>query len=165
MRVSQWMTPMAISVAPGTPVAEARELMRRNRIRHLPVMEGERLVGIVTDRDIRLSLPSPATTLSVWEANYLVARLAVREVMTRSVITIDSDQPVADAVQLMLKHKIGALPVVEAERVVGIITETDFRAIVKMLREQLVRTLNAELSCSWVHQGVARKERTTCWTC
>jgi acetoin utilization protein AcuB len=120
---------MALSVAPGTPVAEARELMRRNRIRHLPVMEGERLVGIVTDRDIRLSLLSPATTL--WEANYLAARLAVREVMSRSVITIGPDQPVADAVQLMLKHKIGALPVVEDERVVGIITETDFRAIAK----------------------------------
>ena len=155
MRISEWMTTAPIAVAPSMPVSKARELMQTKRLRHLLVMEGEQLAGIVTDRDIRLALPSPATSLSIWEVNYLLARLAVREVMTRSVVTIGPDQPVADAVHLMLKHKIGALPVVKNEQVVGIITGTDLhRAFARMLREELVRTMNAELYCSWVHQDV-----------
>jgi acetoin utilization protein AcuB len=68
------MTTVPIAVAPSTPVSKARELMQRKRIRHLLVMDGERLAGIITDRDIRLALPSPATSLSIWEVNYLVAR-------------------------------------------------------------------------------------------
>ena len=155
MRISEWMTTGPIVVAPDTPVSKARELMQRKSVRHLLVMEGERLAGIITDRDIRLALPSPATSLSIWEVNYLLARLAVREVMTRSVITTRPDQPVADAVRLMLKHRIGALPVMENERVVGIITGTDLhRALARMLQEQLVRTMNAEFYCAWVHQNV-----------
>jgi acetoin utilization protein AcuB len=123
-------------VAPATPVSEAWELMQRKRIRHLLVTEGERLVGIITDRDIRLNLPSPATSLSAWEVSYLLSRLTVDQVMTRSVITIGQDRQVADAVRLMLEHRIGALPVVENEHVVGIITETDLlRAFGKALEE------------------------------
>jgi len=134
MRVREWMSPHLITAAPTTPVAEAREVMRRKRIRHLVVMEGEHLAGIITDRDIRLNLPSPASSLSVWEVNYLLAKLTVGRVMSRSVITIDPDRPIAEAVDLMLEHKIGALPVTEGTRVVGIITETDLlRAFARML--------------------------------
>jgi acetoin utilization protein AcuB len=136
MRISEWMTTVAIAVTPSTPVSEARELMRRKRIRHLLVTEEERLVGIITDRDIRLNLPSPASSLSVWEVNYLITKLTVGEAMTRSLITIRPDRPVAEAVRLMLEHKIGALPVTENERVVGIITETDLlRAFAQVLGE------------------------------
>jgi len=144
---------MPITVNPTTPVSEAQELMQRKRIRHLLVMEGERLVGIITDRDIRLNLPSPATSLSVWEVNYLLTRLTVGEVMTRHVITTRPDRPVAEAVRLLLEHKIGALPVVEDEHVLGIITETDL--LDQMLREQLVRTMPRVFYCSWVQQNVA----------
>lgn len=134
MRVREWMSPHLITAAPTTPVAEAREVMRRKRIRHLVVMEGEHLAGIITDRDIRLNLPSPASSLSVWEVNYLLAKLTVGRAMSRSVITIDPDRPIAEAVDLMLEHKIGALPVTEGTRVVGIITETDLlRAFARML--------------------------------
>lgn len=137
MRVSEWMSTHPITVAPATPVAEARELMQRKRIRHLLVMEGDRLVGIITDRDIRLNLPSPATSLSVWEINYLLIQLQVGQVMTRSVITIGPDRPVGDAVRLMLEHTIGALPVMETDRVVGIITETDLlRAFAGVLEKE-----------------------------
>lgn len=137
MRVSEWMSPHPITVAPATPVAEARELMQRRRFRHLLVMDGERLIGIITDRDIRLNLPSPATSLSVWEINYLLVQLTVGQVMTRSVITVSPDRLVADAVRLMLAHKIGALPVTEGDRVVGIITETDLlRAFAAVLETQ-----------------------------
>ena len=134
MRVKDFMTGSPISVPPSTPVADARELMGRHRVRHLLVLDGERLVGIVTDRDIRLNLPSPATSLSVWEINYLLAKLTVGEVMTKDVITMGPDRPVSDAVHLMLEHKIGGVPVLEAGRVVGIITETDLlRALPSVL--------------------------------
>lgn len=139
MGIKEWMTKLPVTVSPTTPVSEARELMQRKRIRHLLVMEGERLVGIITDRDIRLNLPSPATSLSVWEVNYLLAKLTVGEVMTKGVITIGPERRVAEAVRLLLEHKIGALPVIEGERVVGIITETDLlRAFAQVLGERPV---------------------------
>lgn len=138
MRISEWMTTVPITVSPATPVSEARELMHRKQIRHLLVMEGERLVGIITDRDIKLNLPSPATSLSVWEVNYLLTRLTVGEVMTKHVITTGPERPVAEAVRLMLAHKIGALPVTEEGRVVGIITETDLlRAFARRLEVEI----------------------------
>lgn len=125
MRVNQWMSGSPVTVSPSTPVHEARQLMERRRIRHLPVVDGGRLVGIVTDRDVRLNLPSPATSLSIWEVNYLLAKLTVGEVMTKRVITVEPDRPVEEAARLMLEHRIGALPVTEGGRLVGIITETD----------------------------------------
>ncbi|MFQ5899003.1 MAG: CBS domain-containing protein [Candidatus Methylomirabilia bacterium] len=125
MRVREFMTSSPITVTANTSMSEARELMRRRRVRHLLVLDGERLVGIVTDRDIRLNLPSPATSLSVWEINYLLAKLTVGEVMTRSVITVGPDRETAEVARIMLEHKIGAVPVLEGERVVGILTETD----------------------------------------
>ena len=156
MQIREWMTTMPITVNPTTPVSEARGLMQRKRIRHLPVMEGERLVGIVTDRDIRLTLPSPATSLSVWEVNYLLTKLTVEQVMTRSVITIGPDRQTQEAVRLMLEHKIGALPVTEEGRVVGIITETDLlHALAQTLREQLIRTMHRAFYCQGVQQNVA----------
>ena len=126
MRVRELMTATPITVAPESTVVDARHLMATRRFRHLLVVEGERLVGIVTDRDIRLNLPSPATSLSVWELNYLLARLTVKDVMSRSVITSGADRDAAEAARIMVEHKIGALPVLEGERLVGIVTETDF---------------------------------------
>jgi len=125
MRVKEWMSASPTAVGPKTSVSEARELMRRKVIRHLLVTEGERLVGIVTDRDIRLNLPSPATSLSVWEINYLLTKLTVGEVMTKAVITVEPERPIEEAARLMLEHRIGALPVVEDGRLEGILTETD----------------------------------------
>ena len=125
MRVRDLMTGGPIVVEPGTPVVEARQLMLKERIRHLLVVDDGRLVGVVTDRDIRLSLPSQATTLSVWELNYLLARLTVGEIMSKTVIAIGPDRPATDAARLMLDHKIGGLPVVQDGAVIGIVTETD----------------------------------------
>lgn len=131
-RVRELMTITCVTVPPDMPVLEARQLMLQKRIRHLLVTDGPTLVGIVTDRDIRLNLPSPATSLSVWEINYLVARIAVGSVMSKTVVTIGSEQDAAEAARLMLDHRIGALPVVDRGRLVGIIMETDLlRAFVK----------------------------------
>ena len=135
MRVSDLMSRIVISTPATTPVLEARALMQQERIRHLVVVGDGRLQGIVTDRDIRLNMPSPATSLSVWEVNHLLARLTVDKVMTRAVITIDPDRDAREAAWIMVDHKIGALPVLEGERLLGIITETDLlRAFVESTR-------------------------------
>ena len=132
MRVKDLISGPPITIAPDTPVLEARRVMQTRAIRHLLVVEHDRLVGIVTDRDIRLNMPSPATTLSVWEVNYLLARLTVREVMTTTVIVVEPDRSAQDAATLLVTEKIGALPVVDGDRLVGIVTETDFlRAFVE----------------------------------
>jgi acetoin utilization protein AcuB len=125
MKVRDLMTSKPITVDPEMPMLDARQRMAEARIRHLIVTEGSRVVGIVTDRDIRLNLPSPATSLSVWELNYLLARVTVDQVMTSPVITIHPAREAREAARVMLEHKIGALPVLEGMRLVGIITETD----------------------------------------
>jgi acetoin utilization protein AcuB len=132
MKIRDLMTEKPITVDPGTPVLEARQIMLSKRIRHLLVTDGPKLAGMVTDRDIRLNLPSPATSLSVWEINYLLARLTVESVMTKALVTVSPGWDPRDAAVLMLDHKIGALPVVDNGQLVGIITETDLlRAFVK----------------------------------
>jgi len=132
MHVRELMTGGPITVSPDTPVVEARQLMVKERIRHLLVVEDARLVGIVTDRDIRLNLPSQATSLSVWEVNYLLAKLTVEKIMSKTVITVGPDRDAADAARLMLEHRIGGLPVLDGGRVIGILTETDIvRAFVQ----------------------------------
>ena len=123
--VRDLMTPTPISVSPNTPVDEARTLMQQHRIRHLPVLDHGNLVGIVSDRDIRLALPSPATSLSVYEIGYLLTRLTVAEIMTRDPLTITPERPITEAIKRMLAHKVGALPVVAAGQLVGIVTRTN----------------------------------------
>ena len=132
MKVQDLMTISCITAPPTMPVLEARPLMLEKRIRHLLVTDGPKLVGIVTDRDIRLNLPSPASSLSVWEINYLLARMTVGSVMSKDLVTIGSGADAREAAQMLLDHRIGALPVVDQGRLVGIITETDLlRAFVK----------------------------------
>lgn len=130
MRVRDLMSLKPITVDPETPMLDARQRMADARIRHLVVTEGSRVVGIVTDRDIRLNLASPATSLTVWELNALLAKLTVADIMTRSVIVIEGDRPIADAARLMLDHKIGALPVMDGGQLTGIVTESDFVRLV-----------------------------------
>lgn len=132
MRVSDLMSRIVVTTPGTTPVLEARALMQKERIRHLLVVDDGRLSGIVTDRDIRLNMASPATSLSVWELNHLLARLTVDQVMTRSVIVIDPERDAREAARIMIDHKIGALPVLEGGRLLGILTETDLlRAFVE----------------------------------
>lgn len=134
MIVKELMTATVISAPPSMPMIEARSLMAKQRIRHLPVIApGGELLGIVTDRDVRLNLPSQATSLSIWELNHLLSKLTVEEVMTRAVITVGPDRPAHEAAQLMVDHQIGALPVEQAGRLIGIVTETDLlRAFIRL---------------------------------
>ncbi len=140
MQVRDWMTPDPITVPPGMPIFEARRLMNDRRIRHLLVTDSAGLVGIVTDRDLRLNLPSPATGLSVWEINYLLMKLTAGEVMTKPVLTIGATRNIEAAAQQMLEHRIGALPVLDEGKLVGILTEADLlRAFVGTLTLKSLR--------------------------
>jgi acetoin utilization protein AcuB len=139
LRVRDLMSAAPVTVAPETSVSAARALMQQRRIRHLPVVEKNRLVGLVSDSDIRLALPSPATSLSVWELHHLLDRLTVGEVMTRFVVTVAPHLPVTTAIGRMLRHRIGAVPVTENQQVIGILTRSDvLRAFSRVQEERLV---------------------------
>jgi len=133
MKIKNVMSVPGVTVPPQSSVAESARLMAYEGVGSVLVVSDGRPLGIVTDRDIRLNLPSQATSLSVWEINHLLTKLTVGEVMTQSVIAIGPDRPARDGAQLMLDHKIGALPVLEDGHLVGIITETDIlRAFLKL---------------------------------
>jgi acetoin utilization protein AcuB len=114
-----------ISIVPEMPVVDALNLMKRERIRRTPVVKDGKLIGIVSDKDLLNASPSPATSLSVWEMNYLLSKIQVKDVMTRNVLTVTEDTPIETAARIMADNKIGGLPVLRGEHVVGIITETD----------------------------------------
>jgi acetoin utilization protein AcuB len=125
MLVSDVMQSKVVTITPQTTLPEAIRLARERGIRHLPVLAEGKLVGIVSDRDLKQAMASPATSLEVHELNYLLARLTVAEIMTPVVITIGPMFPVEEAARLMVNQKISALPVTEGGRLVGIVTETD----------------------------------------
>lgn len=130
--VREWMSPNPISIRPDTTLVDAHKIMTDNQIRRLPVLKGEKLVGIVTLGDVRGAEPSEATSLSIWELNYLLSRLTIDKVMSRDVISIHPSTPISEAAGVMLENRIAGLPVVEDGRLVGIITESDiFRMVVE----------------------------------
>ncbi|MFQ5942486.1 MAG: CBS domain-containing protein [Anaerolineales bacterium] len=130
--VRDWMSSNPVTVTRETSLPEARQLMVDNGVRRLPVMDGGRLVGIVTRGDVRGAQASEATSLSIWELNYLIGKLRIKKVMTKNVISIAPDTPMRDAAQIMLENKIAGLPVVEDGELVGMITESDiFRMLVE----------------------------------
>lgn len=132
MIVSKRMTANPTTVTSATTVVDALQLMRDNKFRRLPVVDSGKLVGIVTDRDLREVSASPATTLSVFELNYLLAKMQIKDIMTKKVLTISADATVEEAALVMYNNKIGGLVVVDNNlQVVGILTETDiFKAFV-----------------------------------
>jgi acetoin utilization protein AcuB len=143
MLIGRRMTPNPITVRPEVSIAEALEQMRREKVRHFPVVDKDgRLQGIVTRQDLLYAAPSSVTSLNVWEVTYLVSRIKVSEVMTRKVITASEDMPVEEAARIMADHKVGCLPVVRGQIVVGIITESDlFRIFLELFgaREKGIR--------------------------
>src|SRR5574341_63906 len=125
MLVKNYMKRDPITVKKDDSFRYALKLIRKEGIKHLPVLDGKKLVGIVTDRDLRQAAPSPATTLEVHELNYLLERLKIEAIMTKKVITVTPMTNLRDAAKLLFAHKIGCLPVVEKDELVGIITEGD----------------------------------------
>jgi len=123
------------TITPETSVAVALKQMRDAQIRRLPVVDpAGHVVGIVTEKDLLNVSPSPATSLSMHELNYLLDKLLVAKVMTREVITVGEDTLVEEAARIMSDHDIGGLPVVRDARLVGIITKTDlFKVLLELL--------------------------------
>lgn len=135
MLVSDWMTPAPLTVPRDTPVLEALRLLKSRGFRRLPVVNGAALIGIVTDKDLKDAMPSKATTLSIWELNYLLAKLTVADVMAKPVKTCRSTDTLEAAALIMQDAKVAGLPVLDASgALVGILTITDvLGAFVQML--------------------------------
>ncbi|GAB4372427.1 MAG: CBS and ACT domain-containing protein [Spirochaetales bacterium] len=134
MFIKHIMTHNPVTVKPDTTVTDAQAIMRREKIHHLPVLDKHnKLVGIVTEKDLLYASPSPATTLSVFEMSALLSRLQVREVMTKDVVAIQEDTLIEDAAHIMADNDIGGLPVLRDDVLVGIVTESDiFRLFIEL---------------------------------
>jgi acetoin utilization protein AcuB len=134
MLVQDWMSSKIITVEHDASIMKASKLMKQNGIQHLPVLKDKRLIGIISDRDLKEAQPSDATALDIYELYYLLDELKVKKVMSRNLFTITGGESVEKASAIMLKHNISALPVVNSEgELQGIITKGDvFRAFVSI---------------------------------
>jgi acetoin utilization protein AcuB len=135
MLVGKHMSSPVITISPDTPLQEALNLMRKENVRRFPVVNKRgKLVGIVLEKDLLLASPSSATSLSIWELNYLLSKITVEELMTKEVITVTEDTPIEEAALKMVYNHIGGLPVMRGDELVGVITETDiFKVFIKVL--------------------------------
>jgi len=134
MFVKNYMTRNPVTISPEDNHPQAVNIMRKRKIRHLPVTDNGKLVGIVVEKDLLSNQPSPATTLSIYEIYALLETLHVRQFMSRPVITVEGDCPIEEAACIMVDSKISCLPVMAGDALVGIITETDiFKVLVEAL--------------------------------
>jgi len=135
MLIKEIMTPHPVVADPDMSVTRAQRLMKEGNIRHLPVIrEGKGLVGLVTRDSLNRALPSALTSLSIWEINYQLGRIQIRDVMVKPVITVTEDVTVEEAARVMINRKIGGLPVMRGSTLVGMITESDlFKTFLELL--------------------------------
>jgi len=134
MFVGERMSRPVISVTPDMPINDVLAMFRKEHIRRAPVIKDGKLVGIVSERDLLNASPSSVTTLSVWELNYLISKVTVKNVMAKKVVTVEQDTPIEEAARIMADKKIGGVPVVSGTNVVGIITETDlFKILLELM--------------------------------
>ncbi len=134
MRIRDVMTRNPFTVDSETLVLDAQKIMKENNIRRLPVVDKGKLVGIVTHHDLLQASPSPATSLSIYELNYLLAKMKVKEVMTKNPVALTPDTPFEEALRIGQEKKIGSFPIVENGKLVGITTESD---IIRLLNRVL----------------------------
>ena len=125
MHVGVMIQKQVITATPDMTLADVQSLMRNHHVRHIPVVSGKRLVGIITDRDVREAPPSPATTLTRGEIAYQMATTPIKQCMTKDVVWIEPDVDMVRATRLLLQQQCGCLPVVDNGTLVGIITEMD----------------------------------------
>lgn len=128
MSVKDFMTRKVVYISPDTTIAHAADLMREQDLHRLPVIENDKLVGLVTEGTIAEASPSKATSLSIYEMNYLLNKTKVKDVMIKDVITVSAYASLEDATYLMYKNKVGILPVVDNEQLYGVITDRDIFA-------------------------------------
>ncbi len=125
IRVADWMTETVLAVDTYDSIAIARKLMAKHRVNQLPVLDNDQLVGLVTDRDIRDAYPTSMMIDQTKAIDSFAEKVTVEEVMTHDVLIVRPDTPLATAVGLLRKHRIGSLPVVQDKNLVGIITRSD----------------------------------------
>jgi len=125
MKIKDVMTKNPITADSETLVLDAQRIMKENNIRRLPIVDKGKLVGIITKHDLLEASPSPATSLSVHELNYLLSKMKVKEIMKKNPITLTPDTPFEEALKIGQDRKIGSFPVVENGKLVGIATESD----------------------------------------
>lgn len=125
MFVGERMSHPVITVSPETPIHDVLVMFKKEHIRRAPVVSNGKLVGIVTENDLLNASPSTVTSLSVWEMNYLISKVTIKQVMTKKVKSIDVGTPIEEAARIMADLKIGGMPVMRDGKVVGMITETD----------------------------------------
>ena len=139
MLVGERMSRPVISITRDMPIHDALALFKKEHIRRAPVLKDGKLIGIISDKDLLNASPSQVTSLSVWEMNYMLSKITVKEVMTRKVLTVQVDTPIEEAARLMADNKIGGVPVMKADKVVGIITETDlFKIFLELMGARTV---------------------------
>lgn len=137
MTVGERMTADPVTVAPSDTLQKGRELMASHKVRHLPVLDGGQLVGVVTDRDVRQSMPSPQIITEADEARSFLTMVTVAEVMSRDVVSVEPGTAIERAARLFLERGIGCLPVTENGALVGILTQTDMlKALVDLIAER-----------------------------
>jgi len=149
MLIEEFMTPGPITVGPDMSITDAASLMKANKVRRFPVMQEQKLIGIVTDRDLRSAAPSQVISFDEQERallpdlHDLLAKIRIKDIMTRNVTTVAPRQTIVRAASLMLKHRISGMPVLDARgRLCGIITEGDiFKALVRFAGGHLGKTL------------------------
>ena len=134
MLVKNWMSKPAITIDADASMHDAIKLLKDHNIKMLPVMEKGYLVGIVTDRDIKRASASDATSLEIHELLYLISKIKIREIMTKNPITVPQDYTVEETAEILLKHKISGVPVVDQfSDVIGTITQNDiFRILISL---------------------------------
>jgi len=121
-------------VSPDAPINDVLAMFKKEHIRRAPVLKDGKLVGIISQGDLLNASPSSVTTLSVWEMNYLLSKVTVKQVMSKKVSTVDIDTPIEEAARIMADNKIGGMPVMNNGRVVGMITETDlFKVFLELM--------------------------------
>jgi len=134
MFVGDRMSHPVISVQPETSIHDALAMFKKEHIRRAPVMKDGKMVGIVSEKDLLNASPSPVSSLSVWEMNYLLSKVTVKHVMTKKVKTVEVNTPIEEAARIMADNKFGGLPVMRSGKVVGMITETDlFKVFLELM--------------------------------
>lgn len=134
MNVEKRMSHQVVTVQPEVQITKAHKLMAQEKIQQMPVVKNGKLVGLVSERDILKAYPSSVTTLSVWEIASLLEKIKVKDIMVRDVLTVQEITPIEQAARIMVDNKIGSLPVMRGNDVVGIITEADlFNVMLEML--------------------------------
>ncbi len=145
MTIERRMTLNPVTISPDASVVEASELMKREKVHRLPVLDKDKkLVGVISEKDILYASPSPASSLSIHEMAYLLSQLTVRKLMTKNPVTVSKDIPVEEAARIMVDQDLSCLPVVEDGRLVGIVSKSDlFKILIELFG---ARTKGARVS-------------------